>query len=89
MSEDFKVQQFEVDGISLTKLEVPTRVEDSRLTPSEIEIAERLLRDESYEEIATARGTTRSTVASQVQALFEKFDVASTSELIVELARSR
>lgn len=44
MSEDFKVQQFEVDGISLTKLEVPTRVEDSRLTPSEIEIAERLLR---------------------------------------------
>jgi DNA-binding CsgD family transcriptional regulator len=56
------------------------------LTPSEIEVLERILAGDSNAEIAGRRGTSVRTVAKQVAAIFEKVGVSSRRELAARLA---
>jgi DNA-binding NarL/FixJ family response regulator len=57
----------------------------SRLTDAEREIAIALLRGDTNAEIARRRGSAVRTVANQVRAIFDKFDVHSRAELAVAL----
>ncbi len=83
-----RLTEIPVDGISLRLLSIPLKTEHDELTESELDVAQRLIRDQSYAEIARVRGTAKSTVATQVSGIFEKLEVSSTSELIVVLAKS-
>jgi DNA-binding NarL/FixJ family response regulator len=51
------------------------------LTESEQQVASELLRGRSYRDIAQIRGTSPSTIASQVQSIFRKLKVRSRTEL--------
>ncbi len=58
----------------------------ARLTPSEEDIVERLLRGASNAAIARARGTSERTVANQLQRIYRKHGVFSRAELIARLS---
>lgn len=54
----------------------------SELTPAEQEVARGILEGRSNQLIARRRGTSLRTVANQVAALFQRFDVSSRAELV-------
>lgn len=59
--------------------------EDSRLTSSEREVAERLCDGRTLAQIARLRGVTINTVKSQVRQIFRKLDVESRVALVRRL----
>jgi DNA-binding CsgD family transcriptional regulator len=56
------------------------------MTEAEREITRRLIRGDTYAEIAVRRGVSEHTVANQVCALLDKLNAESTSALISRLA---
>lgn len=88
-AESWRFAPGEVGGLKVASLSVslePAQWPDS-LTSAEREVARRLVRGETYDEIAERRKTSASTVSSQVRAVFEKLGVGSASELVAWLAR--
>jgi DNA-binding CsgD family transcriptional regulator len=65
-------------------LDTATRVPAS-ITAAEREVIDGVLRGESNEEIARARGCAPRTVANQLASIFRKLSVRSRSELITRL----
>lgn len=59
--------------------------DDSRLTPSEREVAERLCEGRTLAQIARLRGVTINTVKSQVRQIFRKLDVETRVALVRRL----
>jgi DNA-binding CsgD family transcriptional regulator len=59
--------------------------DDSRLTPSEREVAERLCEGRTLAQIASLRGVTINTVKSQVRQIFRKLDVETRVALVRRL----
>lgn len=58
-----------------------------RLTSAECDVLRRVLRSESNEAIARARGTSRHTVSNQLAAIFKKLGVSSRWELVARCRR--
>lgn len=56
------------------------------MTEAEQAITRRLIRGQTYAEIARRRGVSKHTVANQISALLEKINVESTATLISQLA---
>jgi DNA-binding CsgD family transcriptional regulator len=59
--------------------------DDSRLTPSERQVAERLCEGRTLAQIARLRGVTINTVKSQVRQIFRKLDVETRVALVRRL----
>jgi DNA-binding NarL/FixJ family response regulator len=85
---------FEVgpDEYCLFELDFDKVATPSELTRAEREVTTLVLEGWTNEQIAKARGTAPSTVANQLQAIFEKLDVNGRLELVaycVERSRFR
>jgi DNA-binding CsgD family transcriptional regulator len=83
---------FEVgtDEYCLFELDFDEVAAPSELTRAEREVTRLVLEGRTNEQIATARGTAPSTVANQLQAIFEKLGINGRLELIAHcVERSR
>jgi DNA-binding NarL/FixJ family response regulator len=65
----------------------PNAAAMKKLSATEREIAEMVVSGKTNAAIARARGTSTSTVANQMRAIFEKLDVGSRAELVRRLTR--
>lgn len=57
------------------------------LTPRELSIVEMLSRGHSYEDVATGLGISVNTVRSHVRSLYDKLEVSSKTEAVMEALR--
>jgi DNA-binding CsgD family transcriptional regulator len=82
----FRLEAREASGArcSFTCL-IQDAAEDSGLTPSEREVAERLCDGRTLAQIARLRGVTINTVKSQVRQIFRKLDVETRVALVRRL----
>jgi DNA-binding CsgD family transcriptional regulator len=81
----FKFEAREPQGARCLFTCVIQDADDSRLTPSEREVAERLCEGRTLAQIARLRGVTINTVKSQVRQIFRKLDVETRVALVRRL----
>lgn len=82
MTEDTEQLRFAVEGREALLLRVDRRPADSPgLTASERNVATHLLRGHSYQDIASARGTSVHTVANQARSVYRKLGIHSRWQL--------
>src|SRR4051812_39813720 len=81
----FRLETRESQGARCLFTCVIQDVDDSRLTPSEREVAERLCEGRTLAQIAHLRGVTINTVKSQVRQIFRKLDVETRVALVRRL----
>jgi len=79
-------ETFEVGEETLVVFAFPRRDALGRLTEAEREIAALVLGGRTSAQIAGARGVSRTTVSSQLQAIYRKLGVTSRLELICKLS---
>jgi DNA-binding CsgD family transcriptional regulator len=85
------VTTIEVGGerLFVIALDAPAVPSPDRLSPSERDVAARVLAGESNAEIARARGVAVRTIANQIASIFRKLGVGSRAELAARAARPR
>jgi len=69
------------EGLLVLSFEIAPPELPSILSDGERDVARRLLDGDTYEQVATARGSSRNTVANQVANIYRKLGVRSVSEL--------
>lgn len=76
-----------VGDLEVLVLDLPEHVaRGPKLTPSERDVVERLVRGASNRAIARARGTSERTIANQLQRIYRKHGVYSRAELVALLS---